>query len=227
MGFRCLLSCVLLSGSLLSMGQLITHRPVLGGLSPNAGRMYVRANTMQPFTVELFTDSLFTSVLSYSGSVKAAADSSTIVELKNLQPNTLYFYRLRFGTTMDVRQGSFRTFPTEGKRGYYVFATGSCHETDNMKVFEAIETHQPRLFLHTGDYTYPSYQLDNTYPANYPAVELAWRRRYEEPLMKEMLRTVPIDYVHDDDDSAGPFPRPLVQHDLLPRYGWSRYTTNW
>ncbi|HRI29559.1 MAG TPA: alkaline phosphatase D family protein, partial [Chitinophagales bacterium] len=184
--------------------QFITHGPAIGGLTPHSARMYLRTAWAQNFAVQLSQDSLFTQTRTYAAQTIAQNDTTAIVELNLLQPNKRYFYRVLFNGVSDAKQGSFRTFPPDGNKGNYVFATGSCQETPNMKVFDVITQHQPHLFLHTGDWTYPSYQLDNSYPANYETVKKAWRRHYEELQMKEMLLTVPIDYVPDDDDGFGP-----------------------
>lgn len=197
-----------------AVAQFITHGPAIGALGPHSARMYVRTSFERSFTLQLSTDSLFTKTLQYNGATVAGNDTTTILNITGLQPNTLYYYRLLFNGQPDARKGSFTSFPPEGEKGHYVFVTGSCQETENMKVFDAMPLHRPNLFLHTGDWTYPSYQLDNSYPANYNTVKLAWRRHYNEDRMKDMLLTVPIDYVHDDDDGFGPH-----------REGW--YGTNY
>jgi hypothetical protein len=73
-----------------------------------------------------------------------------------------------------------------------------------MKVFDVMPTHHPDLFIHTGDFTYPSYQIPwANYPETWSSIELAWRRRNEEPECRDMLRKLPIAYMPDDDDTWG------------------------
>lgn len=184
-------------------GQYISHGPVIGGVRDNGARMYVRTHTAQAFTLELSTDAGFSNPLSFSSATDASRDSSVIVDITGLAAGQHYYYRLRFGGNTDVRDGNFRTFPTEGQPAHFSFVTGSCQESPNMKVFDVMPLHDPLFLLHTGDYTYPSYQQDNTYPSQWPAIELSYRRRYQEAVMKEMLRYVPIDYMPDDDDNWG------------------------
>lgn len=69
-----------------------------------------------------------------------------------------------------------------------------------MDVFLEIPRHNPDIFLHLGDWTYPAYQLPNNYPEDWTMVEESWRRRYAEINMREMMYNMPIDYVYDDDD---------------------------
>lgn len=184
--------------------QFISHGPVFGGLTHQSARVYLRTQTPQNFTLEISESPNFTNVQSLPVQTTALDDQSVIVNLSGLNAYQMYYVRFRFGATLDSRSGKFRSFPTPGSPGNYVFTTGSCQETVNMKVFEVMPLHQPNLFIHTGDYTYPSYQLPNTYPGDFSMVQEAWRRRYQEVNMTEMLFEVPMDYMPDDDDAAGP-----------------------
>ena len=125
-------------------------------------------------------------------------------QLSGLSP----FTRYDFTTTTQLEPdelltGSFTTFPEIGQKGVYTFVTGSCQETENMKVFDVMPLHQPLFMMHTGDYTYPDYQIAPDYSADYSKVALSYTKRYNEKRMKEMLQTVPIDYVFDDNDHVG------------------------
>ncbi len=191
---------LLLLGGYAAFSQNITHGPVVGGLTESGARIYVRTHQASPIEIQYSLDSLFSTFTAIPDSTIPERDTTAIFTLPFLQPNTEYFYRISVGGTVDVKKGSFRTFPVVGATTPLRFATGSCQETANMKVFDVINRRHPNLFLHLGDFTYPSYQLDNSYPANYPTVQLAWRRRYEEIKMREMLYNVPIDYINDDDD---------------------------
>lgn len=192
---------MMLAGSIYA--QYITHGPVTGGITHQSARMYVRTGFTNPFVIEVDDDSLFTSPQTINASTDPAKDSTTVVDIGGLQSNTYYYFRCKFNGTPDIRKGRFRTFPQPGEKTDFVLVTGSCQETPNMDVFDRIRETEPLLMLHTGDFTYPSYQLNNSYPGTYSTVQLSWRKRYEEYKMKEMLLTVPIDYIHDDDDGFG------------------------
>ncbi|MCX7743181.1 MAG: alkaline phosphatase D family protein [Flavobacteriales bacterium] len=183
--------------------QYISHGPVIGGITHESAKIFVRTGFDQPFILEWDDDVAFNSPLSATISIDPLKDSSVITELTGLQPNTFYYIRFKFNGNADIRQGRFKTFPFPGAPSNFTLVTGSCQETANMKVFDRMKELDPLLMLHTGDYTYPSYQLDDTYPAVYETVQLSWRKRYEEDRMVEMLYTVPIDYIHDDDDGFG------------------------
>jgi hypothetical protein len=133
-------------------------------------------------------------------------DNVKITTLYDLEPFTDYYISFfsTEGNSLNVR-GHFKTFPEEGADEHLIITTGSCQETPNMKVFDVMPLYKPNLFIHTGDFTYPSYQLPSSmnYPEEYHAIEVAWQKRNEEPICKDMLQKVPIDYMPDDDDTWG------------------------
>jgi len=197
------LGCLLcaITAALPVAAQFITHGPVFGALGPDSARVYIRTHQATVFTAEVSTSPSFSNPIAFASQTLADKDSSAVVALRGLMPATRYYVRFVFTGGTDTITGSFRTFPTVGQKGNYVFAVGSCQESANMKTFLEIPRHNPDLFLHLGDWTYPSYQLpDPLYPENDSVLNLAWRRRYQEVNMDRMLRNLPVDYVHDDDD---------------------------
>lgn len=154
-------------------------------------------------TLHLASDTTYRSSQIYLGKPEFERDSSVILLLDRLRPDTKYHYRIFVGQEMDTVKGWFRTFPAVGQKGEYTFVTGSCQETDNMKVFDVMPLHQPYFLMHTGDYTYPDYQIAPDYSSTWGGMTLSYRKRYDEKQMKYMLRTVPIDYVYDDNDYVG------------------------
>lgn len=183
--------------------QFITHGPMTGGVTANAARIYIRTATPQNFILEYSTDSLFSTYQQVASATDSAWDNTKIVDLDGLAPLTDYYFRYRINGIVDSIQGKFKTFPVEGSVGHLIFVTGSCQETSDMKVFDVMPTYHPNLFIHCGDFTYPSYQIGPTYPGDWNTILLAWRRRNEEPRCKEMLRRLPIAYLPDDDDIWG------------------------
>jgi len=183
--------------------QNISQGPVIGALTPHSARMYLRSLEPANLTVELLSvdDSII--VKQFSGHTRDHLDHSVIIDMNALKPNTRYYYKLYVNETLDSIIGDFRTFPEEGERGDWVLVTGSCQETKNMKVFKVIPKHDPYFLLHTGDYTYPDYQIRADYSADYETVAYSYHKRYDEKVMKDMLRYVPIDYLYDDNDYVG------------------------
>jgi alkaline phosphatase D len=153
--------------------------------------------------MELSTQQNQNSSFSFAGVTDSTRDKSVILLLSSLQPNTRYYYRILFEGWEDTVKGSFRTFPAEGALGDYTFVTGSCQETENMKVFDAMPLNDPYFLMHTGDFTYPDYMIARNYADTQEGIDSSYRRRYNEKVMKQMLQRVPIDYVFDDDDYVG------------------------
>lgn len=183
--------------------QYITHGPVIGAVTHHSARIYIRSQYENTIEVRYSADSLFTNYQNLYTQIQTNKDSSVIINLQSLNPNTFYWVKFYFNGIPDSKYARFKTFPLPGTDAHFTLTTGSCQFTTNMKVFDRMKEREPLMFFHTGDYTYPSFQLAPTYPTHYPTVELSWRRKYEEIQMKEMLQIVPMDYIHDDDDGFG------------------------
>lgn len=183
--------------------QNIIQGPVIGAVTSTSARMYLRSSQPAEFTIEMLSVGDSIHVRQYEGQSREQLDNSVIVELNRLQPDMRYYYKIYVNDELDSLTGDFRTFPADGVRGDYTFVTGSCQETENMKVFEVIPRHDPYFLLHTGDYTYPDYQIRPDYSADYQTVAYSYHKRYDERVMKRMLRYVPIDYIYDDNDYVG------------------------
>ncbi len=183
--------------------QLVTHGPLFGGVTDSSAKAYFR--TAKPMMVEFqfSLDSLFAPYSNFPVQTNATENNAAIVELKHLKPATKYYVRVELNGIIDTLSGSFTTFPKAQYRGKLVFATGSCQETDNMKTFDRIRELNPNLFIHSGDFTYPSDEMNDDYPEKYEAVQESYLRKYNEPRQKEMLRKIPIAYMPDDDDGWG------------------------
>jgi len=183
--------------------QQITHGPIWGAITSSQARVYLRSS--EPCSIQLLwsADSLFQQSEKITASTLASNDNSVVLTISALKPHTTYYVKTGCGETLNGPGGRFTTFPLPGDTGEWVIVTGSCQETANMKVFDVIPKHYPLLLMHTGDFTYPDYQIKPDYANNMDTVALAYRRRYEEKTMREMLHSIPIDYMHDDNDYVG------------------------
>lgn len=197
----CTLLALLFLGQTLS-AQLITHGPVTGGVTPTTARMYVRTTQAAEVRIELDTDAGFGSPLSFTDSTKAVRDSSNIINLSGLTANTLYHYRLYVNGILDTLRGSFKTYPPTGQRGHYKWGVLSCQEYGTYNTFNALYNRAPQLVLHTGDWTYPDYQLPGDHRTDWAIHQLSYLKRYTEPKMIPSLRSSVYDYVPDNHDGA-------------------------
>lgn len=221
------ITILLLLLTISAKAQYVSHGPVIGAVTDSSVRIYVRTYTPQTMFLSITDDTIPKKYGELKGrsipfKTTADKDNSVILNIGKLKSNTKYFIKIgsphdttqnsksaegdhitKFTITYDTIHGSFQTFPKPGERGDYLFVTGSCQESPNMKTFDVMAKLQPRMLIHTGDFTYPSYQMGDEYPVKYSAVEESFRRRYDEKRMKQTLQNLPIAYVPDDDDAWG------------------------
>ena len=183
--------------------QQITHGPVWGGTTHTQIKSYLRTSEPSAIRYVLSEDSLFTRPFTIRDTTLSEHDNAIVTLLSPLKPATRYWFRTFCGENNTGPKGNFTTFPTPDDTSEITIVTGSCQETTNMKVFDVMPLHNPMLLLHTGDFTYPDYQIKPDYANTMDTVALAYRRRYEEKIMREMLYNLPIDYMHDDNDYVG------------------------
>ncbi len=182
--------------------QLITHGPVTGGVTPTSARMYLRTSAVSEVRVELDTDPGFGNPLSVTDSTEYWRDTAVLVNIGGLSANTLYHYRVYVNGVLDTLRGSFKTFPPVGQRGHYKWGVLSCQEYGTYNAFKALYNRGPQLVLHTGDWTYPDYQLPGDHRTEWPIQQLSYLKRYTEKFMVPSLRSAVYDYVPDNHDGA-------------------------
>lgn len=180
--------------------QKITHGPVTGAVTPETARIYVR--TTMPAQVRILADEdpQFGSPFQFDGSTTALLDTSVIIPLQGLLPQTRYYLRFLVDGQQDTVVGSFKTFPPHGSRGNYSMAVLSCQEFGTYNAFLALRQQNPDLVLHTGDWTYPDYQLPGDHRMDKETLKWSYRRRYSEPKMPPCLHNMAFDYVVDNHD---------------------------
>jgi len=183
--------------------QQLQYGPVFGAVTHQSARAVLA--TEGPARVELqLLSSKGDSVLHSAGGQTTAGNYFHLtLEFGELQPATRYPWRVLVNGQEHSVTGTLRSFPLPGTHGEFVFVSGSCQESPNMKTFDRMAEDQPWFLLHTGDYTYPDYQIQHDYSAYDSLMAESYRRRYTEDRMQEMLRHVPIDYIFDDNDYVG------------------------
>jgi phosphodiesterase/alkaline phosphatase D-like protein len=197
-----LLTLSLALGSTAVVAQRVTHGPVVGAATPTSARVFLRTSEATTFQLELSTSDQFTSPLVFAGETVAERDTSIIIDVNGLQPYTKYFYRVMINGEADSLQGHFRTFPQEDQRGEYVWTVLSCQEFGTYNAFNALVEQAPDLVLHTGDWTYPDYQIPMDWRMSWQKLQQSYRRRYseQEPNMPRLIRSTVFDYVVDNHD---------------------------
>jgi alkaline phosphatase D len=194
----------------------VINSVVVGGVTSNTARFWVRTSTPAPIKIELSEDNSFNnSILTDEITTTTERGNSGIVEAKDLTSNTKYYYRVISGTNLiDNSLRSFWTFPEPGSKSIFSSAFGSCQQsgpglasqTEEVSVFDEIINHDVRLFLQLGDWGYPDTTdliplNNNFFAADYELVQNSYWSKYDKDYpMDKLLRLMPVDYVYDDHD---------------------------
>jgi phosphodiesterase/alkaline phosphatase D-like protein len=188
-------------------GQTITHGPVLGGVTHNSARIWLRTSQATNFQIRLQENGQG-APLSITGATKAEVDNSTIVDITGLKPNQAYIYRIQIGGNSS-EAFTFKTFPLPGASSNFSFVFGSCQEYGATPIaepiFTTIEPHKPLFLLQLGDFGYPDYTDNypndsNFFALDYNKVIESYKVRYSGAEIKKLLGNVPFSYVYDDHD---------------------------
>ncbi len=181
--------------------QSIMPNPVTGAVTNTSARIFVRSNQAGAVQVKLDTDPGFSNPLTFNDTIRTLKDTTAIIAISGLQPNTLYYCRYFVNLVQDTLETSFKTFPTPGSVNDFSFAFGSCMKgMDMTPLFSVMAAHQPDLFIQLGDFTYPD--SDDEFSEDFSFVTASYRSRYSYPGIAPVLRSTPVDYVYDDHDYA-------------------------
>lgn len=162
----------------------VTHGPVLGDVTANSIRIWIRAKRELEFEVLVVPHRPpFEEAKVFSGKTIAAEDNTGFIQIENLLPNTIYAYAVRVNDEIiDSRNNirdpwpTFRTLPDETSYAHefnpdgkfnFSFSIGACQRQrspedtygiyENPPAFDTIwEKHRHRIAFHivNGDYTY-------------------------------------------------------------------------
>lgn len=194
--------------------QSLTYGPLVGGVTSNSARIYIRTDLPTNIQLEVDTDSSFSNPQIFNTVSNANDYHVSIIELTNLQTFALHYYQIKLNGNA-VANGQFKTFPLDDQSGYYKVVVGSCNYHDqfgggghtgldytNDVLFQSIVNFDPNIVLHLGDWSYPpsafgwQYNLDDSLAAE------SFSARYSDYNMSTYLMPrFPIDYVYDDDYS--------------------------
>jgi alkaline phosphatase D len=135
-----------------------TDGPVVGAVTQNSARVFVRTDVQAAVEVEYSTNSdLTNSKRSLRDFTRSKNDTTTIVQLKSLAADTAYYYRILVDGTpqQTAPYPSFKSFPLAGQAQTFSFAVladvGNL-ATKPAPVYKTIAGHAPRFVLQLGDW---------------------------------------------------------------------------
>ena len=182
-----------------AFGQSIVSGPVVGGVTSNSSRIYLRTNQPMEVDIELDTLSNFATSFMVSDSTRNDNFGVMIANVEGLQSFKKYYYKFTVNGVEDTTVYQFTSFPEEGDSEYLKVLVGSCNYFENLPLFQHIEAFDPMLFIHLGDWRFPPsiYGWDyNLYP---DLVAESFSFRFNDVNMKNhVLPNCAIDYVYDD-----------------------------
>ncbi len=134
-------------------------------------------------------------------SVDSTTNYMVSMEMTGLNPLTNYYYCVESGGIKDTSAediGSFKTF-ANGPFSYS-FATGSCTEISNHKVFDVMKSMNPNFYIVMGDLHYmnPNSNVNiNMHRLPYETEVLSKQRA------ADFFKKTPVAYIWDDHDFCG------------------------
>jgi len=186
--------------------------PIAGAVTETSAVVVVKTySPEQEVTIELFTqDDVENSI--YTKNIKSFAENYNYVKIpvRNLKPNTTYYYRAIVNGYPSKRWNSFQTFPAE-KEYSFSFGFGSCQQSSwgipEPEIFPLIANDTLRFFIQLGDWTYPD-TTEKKYGYRFnekkDLLEKSYQSKYNNnyPFVSEVLSQMPVVYVYDDHDFA-------------------------
>lgn len=179
--------------------QSITSGPVVGGVTSETARIYIRTDVPTEFDIELDTLETFATSFTVSDSTRSDQFSMVIAEVEGLQPFKEYFYRFLINGQPQDSVYNFTSFPEVGDTGHYKIVVGSCNYFNNFELFGHIREFDPMLFIHLGDWRYPPSTFGWNYNLFPDRIANAFSWCYNDANMSGyVLGNSAIDYVYDD-----------------------------
>lgn len=179
--------------------QSITSGPVVGGVTSESARIYIRTNVPTEFDIELDTLESFATSFTVSDSTRSDQFSMVITDVEGLQPFKDYYYRFLFNGQPQDSVYNFTSFPEVGDTGHFKIVVGSCNYFNNFELFGHIKAFNPMLFIHLGDWRYPPSTFGWNYNLYPDRIANAFSWCYNDANMSGfVLGNSAIDYVYDD-----------------------------
>jgi alkaline phosphatase D len=136
----------------------ISHGPMLGGVSEQTARIWVRTTDPADVTCTLFENGTTSEQLTQKVRATLAADNTCIIDFDALKKETEYKYVVRVGKS--ERQGAFTTLgPALAQKPIrVVYGYGYRHRENRMKpgtsIFTEMASRNADLVLFLGDFPY-------------------------------------------------------------------------
>ena len=201
----------------------LVHGPLLGSVTDRSARFWVRTAREAAVQVRIGTGAIeHTSEVVHTRSDK---DYTAVLNVDNLEADTLYTYDIAVEGHVEERTWSFKTFPGQGAEARFDIGFGGCagYTPWHERMWRTIASHRLPLFLFTGDNVY----IDD--PTRQAVHRYCYYRRQSRPEFRDFVASTSIAAIWDDhdfadDDSWG---GPLVDEPSWKRPVWHTFRNNW
>ncbi len=186
--------------------QRLMQGPMIGAVTDREVRIWARVSGEYPVTVDYGTASdLREFETSEAVVARESDDFAVVVTVGALEPDTIYFYRMKVSGRPDrylhgLPPFSFRTAPRPGTARELRIAFGSCprFQDDRLQpIWAAVQASAPTLFLWVGDNIYG----DSLYPE---ILREEYRRQRDVAGLQPILHNVANLAIWDDHDYGLP-----------------------
>ncbi|MHC4666466.1 MAG: alkaline phosphatase D family protein [Planctomycetota bacterium] len=181
--------------------QLI-HGPMLGCLTDTSAKFWVRTVDEVPVQVVVSTSKdLSSPIKSTLTSTSSKVDYTGVVEVRGLQPGTVYYYDVMLNgkSVLEPELPSFRTYKNTASKADFqiVFGGGAKYCPPNERMWDTIGSHKPQALLLLGDNVY--IDLPQQFGEFH---KYTYYRRQSQPEFRRLVCSVPVFAIWDDHDCA-------------------------
>ena len=178
---------------------LLIHGPILGAVTDDSARFWVRTQREALFAVELFPIRQGRSnkpIVSDAVRTSSEDDYTAVVEVEGLKANQTYRYRLILDGEKHLDYYDFKTFPKQNRSAVFnvAFGGGAAYTPEFERVFTTIKSHFPLAFLQLGDNVY----VDQ--PEKRAIQRYCYYRRQSSVPYRALAASVNIASIWDDHD---------------------------
>ena len=181
--------------------QLI-HGPLIGCLTDQSAKFWVR--TYDEVSVQVVVSKLAKMRKPITSDVvmtKAGNDYTAIAEIRDLQPETRYYYDVLLDGKSEFKPDyqSFRTYAKKGSATKFTigFGGGAGYVPENERIWDVIKIYNPAAFLFLGDNIYMNMPEEPNGVHYY-----TYYRRQSRPEFRRLVSSTCIYAIWDDQDCA-------------------------
>lgn len=182
--------------------QLIKYGPWSGALTSHS--VQIAAVLMQDriTSIDVDTHPEFRRYQTFAQNrrIEGAPENLARFSIYGLQPDTIYYFRLRAGNTKEhERTGTFQTLPLEGEPTSFRFAIAAdASSQSESSVYSEIKFQQPRFFLHLGNF-HNEALTENSVDRYFET----YREAFTSANQSELYASIPLVYTWDRLDFGG------------------------